>query len=104
MGCLTFNKGHETQFYTPLTEKLLLRAVIFFGQRTHFWGKKYRLILLEGFRQISFYLPEEFRQISFYLPEEFRQISSYLPEEFRQISPYLPEEFRQITSSYKKWV
>ena len=84
--CLTFNKGPGRQFYTPLTEKLILRAVIFFGQRTHFWVKKYRLSLLEGFRQISFYLPEEFRQISSYLPEEFRQISSYLPEEFRQIT------------------
>ena len=61
------------------------------------------MILIEGFRQISFYLPEQFRQISFYLPEEFRQISSYLPEEFRQISSYLPEEFRQITSSKKIW-
>ena len=87
--CLTFNKGPGRQFYTPLTEKLILREVIFFGQRTHFWGKKYRLSLLEGFRQISFYFPEQIRQISFYLPEEFRQISSYLPEEFRQITSSL---------------
>ena len=73
--CLTFYKGPGKQFYTPLTEKLTLRAVIFFGQRIHFWGKKYRLSLLDGFRQISFYLPEEFRQISFY-SIKFRQIAS----------------------------
>ena len=41
-----FYKGPGKQSYTPLTEKLTLRTVIFFGQRTHFWGKKDRLSLL----------------------------------------------------------
>ena len=47
------------EYYTPQTEKLTSRAVIFFGQRTHFWGQKYKVSLLERFRQISPYLPEQ---------------------------------------------
>ena len=65
--CLAFYKGPGNN----LTQKIILRAVIIFGQRIHFWGKKYRLSLLEGFRQISFYLPEQFWQISSYSYKEW---------------------------------
>ena len=64
------------EYNTPQTEKLIMRVVIFFVQRIHFWGKQYGEGRLEGFRQISSYLPEEFRQISSCFPEKFRQITS----------------------------
>ena len=74
--CLNFYKGPVKQFYNLLNEKLTLRAVIFLAKESISGVKKYKLNLLEEFRQISFYLPEQFRQISFYLPEEFWQITS----------------------------